>query len=256
MSFWVKVFTGTVEECNRSSQTDVSGDISGGGGEIDGRHGGLIGEVVGSVTSDTTTTLELYIKDPEKERHFSFRNISFPVRRGHRVSVVWAGREGEGSGRYILLHNHSLERSTWLEAFSQLADPGIAVPDETPAFTQDHIQSVRSTWTVLLWCAGLLGWIPGLVIATHLSDQACGHDWCESVAPGKWLMLPWIVALGLGLFARFFGIDAAEARVRKSRAEVDARRTEIFERIKAERARREADLRARVRASLERAATV
>lgn len=41
------------------------------------------------------------------------QNWKVPFARGHKLTVAWVIKKGEGSGPYILLHNHSTQQNQW-----------------------------------------------------------------------------------------------------------------------------------------------
>ena len=246
MNYWVSIFTGTVEECRRGSKTEVDGDFAGGGGVIDPRWGGTVDEVYGSIVSTTTTRLELFVREGGKERHFAFTDVDFPVRQGHRVSVLWAGRKGEKTGQYVILHNHTLEKSTRLKGFTTLIDPRIEMPQDVPTFTEEDLASEKRTWNFFIACALLLGWIPGLLVVSNCTQA------CHQFSDGALFTVPWLLTVLAAVTAWIYGWASAEEKMQKAKSAVERSRKEARERAEAERGRRTSALEGQLRAALAR----
>ncbi|SHH32946.1 hypothetical protein [Ferrimonas marina] len=95
LEFWAR--TGEVLSQEKHSQTHVSGSgtVHEGNGQI-------------NIHSETTTTQEIWIRDDQgKEHQINLINKSVPMRPGHRVTVLFAGRTDKGFGYPARVINHT-----------------------------------------------------------------------------------------------------------------------------------------------------
>jgi|GEM_PF-6579196 len=103
--------TGTVLEHKRSSETHVSS--SGGGGYV-GKYGGHV--EAAQVHSKVITTDDIWIETENgNEEKISLTNYDVALRSGQKISIFYAILEGEDSGPYMLLVNHSDGQTHWLK---------------------------------------------------------------------------------------------------------------------------------------------
>jgi len=95
--------TGTVQETGKNMETRVSG--GGGGGTTFGGYGATAPV---NIRSQTIVHDQLFITDAANKEHaFQLQDFNLACRTGHKVSVVWAIKKGKGSGKYIVVVNHS-----------------------------------------------------------------------------------------------------------------------------------------------------
>lgn len=84
------------------------------------------GKVVAGDTSTTVATSGrnihtvtykdfFLLNDEGKEKHFSFNDINLPrLRVGHILQVMWVIKEGEKTGKYVLVRNVSLNEDSFI----------------------------------------------------------------------------------------------------------------------------------------------
>ena len=95
--------TGTVDSTDLRVETEVTGNVSGGGGV-----GGYSAPVSGNVQSKTTRYQNIYLTDDEGSEHnISLVNFEVPCRAGHKLTLLLLTAGNNDSGSYFRAYNHN-----------------------------------------------------------------------------------------------------------------------------------------------------
>jgi hypothetical protein len=95
--------TGTVDSTDSRVETEVTGNVSGGGGV-----GGYNAPVTGSVQSKTTRYQNIYLTDDDgKEHNISLVNFEVPCRQGQKLTMLFLTAGDKESGSYFRAYNHN-----------------------------------------------------------------------------------------------------------------------------------------------------
>jgi hypothetical protein len=99
----VSAFTGEVLESNRTKHTSVhQGKATVGANYV----------VPGEVYSEVHTEHQVWSRDAlGNEKAFDFADFDVPVRVGHRVSILYAGMQGNAALKLTMIKNHTT--GTW-----------------------------------------------------------------------------------------------------------------------------------------------
>lgn len=93
--------TGTVDSADVRAETEVSGNISGGGGAY-----GYSAPVSGSVKSKTTRYQNIYLTDEDGVEHnIELVNFLVPCKQGHKLTML--GITAGNDGAYFRAYNHN-----------------------------------------------------------------------------------------------------------------------------------------------------
>lgn len=104
IEFWD--ITGTVSDTSKFSETHV---WSSGGGGHTGPNGGHVSPV--SIHSKSITNHEFWIHtDDGRQVDIQLRDVNIPLRKGQRISMIYAQKLNAKSGRAALLVNHSAQK--------------------------------------------------------------------------------------------------------------------------------------------------
>lgn len=108
--FTLHSFTGTVAESGKAHETRVHG--SGGGAHpVLGTQGPV------HVSSTTVVHDQIFlVADDGKERAFQLHSFDVACRAGNSLTVHWAVPDGEDSGPYVAVINHTTEMTYTLDA--------------------------------------------------------------------------------------------------------------------------------------------
>jgi hypothetical protein len=94
---------GKVEETGKNLETKVSG--SGGGGATFKGYGGTAPV---SITSTTTVHDQIFLVDNSGNEHaYQLQDMNVACRTSNQLSVIWAIKEGQKTGPYIAVFNHT-----------------------------------------------------------------------------------------------------------------------------------------------------
>lgn len=95
--------TGTVDSTDTRSETEVTGNVSGGGGV-----GGYSAPVTGSVQSKTTRYQNIYLTDEDGVEHnIDLVNFLVPCKQGHKLTMLFCMSGDSDSGSYFRAYNHN-----------------------------------------------------------------------------------------------------------------------------------------------------
>ena len=132
------VFTGTIVEKSRWSETHISG--GGGGGYTYDGHGS---SYVNPIQSTTVTQGEIWLQDDDgNQEDFRFHGAEIPCREGQRMSVIGARASRKPNNLYQMFnyYNISMNRSTSFDTvMKQIANSSIPM------------RRRGGTYTALVW---------------------------------------------------------------------------------------------------------
>lgn len=107
VSYTVNDRTGTIEGSETRAETEVTGNVSGGGGYSSGGTG-FTAPVSGSVQSKTTRYQNIYLKDEDGDDHtIDLVDFLVPCKEGHKVTFFIAKSAGRAVGPYFYAYNHN-----------------------------------------------------------------------------------------------------------------------------------------------------
>jgi hypothetical protein len=99
--------TGTVLSTDTRSETEVSGQISGGGGYSSGGTGSNL-PVSGSVQSKTTRFQNIFLKDGDGDEHtIELENFLVPCKEDHKLTLFIVKSGNNLRGPYYRAYNHN-----------------------------------------------------------------------------------------------------------------------------------------------------
>ncbi|MFL0683619.1 MAG: hypothetical protein ACK4SF_05235 [Algoriphagus aquaeductus] len=99
-------FSGMVEDSGKNMETKVSG--GGGGGAT---YQGTGGTAPVTITSRTIVHDQIFLVNPEgKERAFQLQDFNLAARKGNHLSVFWGIKNGDQTGHYFAVKNHSTDQ--------------------------------------------------------------------------------------------------------------------------------------------------
>lgn len=95
--------TGTVDSTDTRAETEVTGNVSGGGGV-----GGYSAPVSGSVQSKTTRFQNIYLTDEDGVEHnIELVNFLVPCKQGHKLTMLLCTSGDSDTGSYFRAYNHN-----------------------------------------------------------------------------------------------------------------------------------------------------
>ncbi len=95
--------TGTVDSTDTRSETEVTGNVSGGGGV-----GGYSSPVSGRVQSKTTRYQNIFLTDDDGVEHnIELVNFLVPCKEGHKLTMLLLTAGSSDSGSYFRAYNHN-----------------------------------------------------------------------------------------------------------------------------------------------------
>lgn len=99
--------TGTVTHSETRSETEVQGNVSGGGGYSSGGTG-FQSPVSGNITSKTTRYQTIFLTDgDDKEHTIELQNFLVPCKPDHKLSMLLLTAGGKDKGSYFMSYNHN-----------------------------------------------------------------------------------------------------------------------------------------------------
>jgi hypothetical protein len=106
-SYNIYARTGTVDSTDTRSETEVTGNVSGGGGYTSGGTG-FSAPVTGSIRSKTTRYQNIFLTDEDGVEHnVSLVNFLVPCKEGHKLTLLLLTSGGSDSGSYFRAYNHN-----------------------------------------------------------------------------------------------------------------------------------------------------
>jgi len=95
--------TGTVDSSETRAETEVTGNVSGGGGVS-----GYSAPVSGRVQSKTTRYQNIYLTDDDGiEHNIELVNFLVPCKQGHKLTMLGIAPGGSDTGAYFRAYNHN-----------------------------------------------------------------------------------------------------------------------------------------------------
>ena len=102
---------GEVSHSETRSETEVQGNISGGGG-YSSSGTGFQSPVSGQVTSKTTRFQNIFLTDRDGNEHtVELKNFLVPCKSGHNISLFLITSGGRDKGSYFSAYNHDTRQS-------------------------------------------------------------------------------------------------------------------------------------------------
>lgn len=99
--------TGHVSHSETRSETEVQGNISGGGGYSSGGTG-FQSPVSGNVTTKTTRYQTIFLTDgDDKEHTIELQDFLVPCKPDHKLSMLLLTAAGKDKGSYFMAYNHN-----------------------------------------------------------------------------------------------------------------------------------------------------
>jgi len=99
--------TGKVSHSETRSETEVQGNISGGGGYTSGGSG-YQAPVSGNVTSKTTRYQTIFLTDSEGREHtIELQDFLVPCKPDHKLTMLLLTAAGNDKGSYFMAYNHN-----------------------------------------------------------------------------------------------------------------------------------------------------
>ena len=105
--YHIHVRTGVVESSETRAETEVKGNISGGGGYSSGGYGSS-NPVSGSIESKTTRFQNIFLKDEDGDDHvIELVDFLIPCKEGQKLSLFIVKSGGSLRGPYFRAYNHN-----------------------------------------------------------------------------------------------------------------------------------------------------
>jgi len=107
LDYKISSLTGTVMETQTRSETEVTGNIRGGGGYLS-KGSGRISSVKGKIESETTRFQNLFLLDEEgKEHSIELNNFLIPCRAEQKLTLFSATTDSRSKGLFFSAYNHN-----------------------------------------------------------------------------------------------------------------------------------------------------
>lgn len=199
LPYQVHARTGTVDSAETRAETEVSGNITGGGGASYAGTG-YAAPVHGSIRSKTTRYQTIFLTDDEGlEHNIQLVNFLVPCKQGQKLTLLLVGPASDDYGEYFRAYNHNTrDHSSHAKAITSALFPrksfkialaGIGLFVLYKAITQNDsvFAALVTTALIMLLVAGVLGgigWLIGFARSIAVRANPSLKSYIAGLGPG------------------------------------------------------------------------